>query len=94
MCPGAKTLGLTIRPDSLAYDLLFDKRQAPDGTPLGRAPAGGRKAAEAYKALLAAEPHATAECEHPLCFCVMLDIWTKPRQTGRKPSSGQACTAA
>ena len=52
--PGAKTLGLTIRPDSLAYDLVSGKRQAPDGTPLGRAPAGGRKAAEVYKALLAA----------------------------------------
>jgi hypothetical protein len=28
-----------------------------------------------------------------LCFCVMLDSWTTPRQTGRKPSSGRACTA-
>ena len=34
--------------------LLFDKRQAPDGNPLGRAPASGRKAAGVYKALAAA----------------------------------------
>jgi hypothetical protein len=27
-----------------------------------------------------------------LCFCVMLDSWTTPRQTGRQPSSGRACT--
>ena len=28
-----------------------------------------------------------------LGFCVMLDSWTTRRQTGRKPSSGRACTA-
>ena len=33
---------------------FFGKRQAPDGTPLGRAPAGGSKAADVFKALLAA----------------------------------------
>ena len=33
------------RLDSPAYDLLSGKRQALDGTPLGRAPASGRKAA-------------------------------------------------
>ena len=33
--PGAKTLGLTIGPDSLAYDLLSGKRRAPGGTPAG-----------------------------------------------------------
>ena len=52
--------------DRPAYDLLSGKRQAPDGTPLGRAPASGRKAAEVDKALLAATPHATAECERSL----------------------------
>jgi hypothetical protein len=61
--PGAGALGLepgqTVEREP--YDLLFGKRQAPDGTPLGRPPNGGRKAADLYKALLAAEPHATAE---------------------------------
>jgi hypothetical protein len=33
---------------------------------LGREPASGRTAAEVYKALVAATPHATAECERPL----------------------------
>ena len=61
--PGAKALGFDYgqRVDREPYDLLFGKRQAPDGTRLGRPPASGRKAAEVYKALLAAEPHATAE---------------------------------
>jgi conjugative relaxase-like TrwC/TraI family protein len=61
--PGAEALGLepgqTVEREP--YDLLFGKRQAPDGTPLGRPPNVGRKAADLYKALLAAEPHATAE---------------------------------
>jgi len=35
---------------------------------------------------------ALGEAMRPLCFCVMLDSWTTPRQTGRKPSSGRACT--
>ena len=34
------------------------------------------------------------EAMRSLCFCVMLDSWTTPRQTRRKPSSGRACTAA
>jgi conjugative relaxase-like TrwC/TraI family protein len=41
--------------------LLFGERKAPDGTRLGRPPSDGRKAADLYAALLAAEPHATAE---------------------------------
>ena len=36
---------------------------------------------------------ALQEAMRSLCFCVMLDSWTTPRQTGRKPSSGRACTA-
>ena len=48
------------------YDLLFGKRQAPDGTPLGRRPTSGRKAADVYAQLLAAEPHATAERKREL----------------------------
>ena len=66
--PGAKALGFEQgrRIERQPYDLLFGKRQAPDGTPLGRAPASGRKAAEVYKALLAAEPHATAERKREL----------------------------
>jgi hypothetical protein len=61
--PGARALGLepgqTVEREP--YDLLFGQRQAPDGAPLGRPPGGGRKAAEVYAKLLAAEPHATAE---------------------------------
>src|ERR1039457_4233832 len=48
------------------YDLLFGERKAPDGTPLGRPPNGGRKAADLYVQLLAAEPHATAERKREL----------------------------
>jgi hypothetical protein len=36
---------------------------------------------------------ALQEAMRPLCFCVMLDSWTTRRRTGRKPSSGRACTA-
>jgi conjugative relaxase-like TrwC/TraI family protein len=43
------------------YDLLFGQRKAPDGTRLGKPRDGGRKAADLYARLLAAEPHATAE---------------------------------
>ena len=61
--PGAKALGFepgqTV--ERQPYDLLFGERKAPDGTPLGRPPGNGRKAADLYAALLAAEPHATAE---------------------------------
>jgi len=66
--PGAKALGFepgqTV--ERHPYDLLFGQRQAPDGTPLGRPPGGGRKAADLYAALLAAEPHATADRKHEL----------------------------
>jgi conjugative relaxase-like TrwC/TraI family protein len=61
--PGARALGLESGQviERGAYDLLFGQRKAPDGTPLGRPPANGRKAADIYAGLLAAEPHATAE---------------------------------
>ena len=66
--PGAKALGL--KPGQVvereAYDLLFGQRKAPDGTQLGRPPTNGRKAADVYARLLAAEPHATAERRHEL----------------------------
>ena len=66
--PGAEALGFQPgqRVERKPYDLLFGKRQAPDGTPLGRPPDGGRKAAGRYAALLAAEPHATAGRKHEL----------------------------
>ena len=66
--PGAKALGFEQgqRVERKPYDLLFGQRKAPDGTPLGRPPDGGRKAADLYAALLAAEPHATAERKHEL----------------------------
>jgi conjugative relaxase-like TrwC/TraI family protein len=61
--PGAKALGFepgeTV--ERQPYDLLFGERKAPDGTSLGRQPDGGRKVADLYAALLAAEPHATGE---------------------------------
>ena len=66
--PGAQALGL--EPGQLVerkpYDLLFGKHQAPDGTPLGKPPGSGRKAADIYATLLAAEPHATAERKQEL----------------------------
>ena len=66
--PGAKALGLehgqTV--EHKPYDLLFGQRKAPDGTLLGRPPCGGRKAADLYARLLAAEPHATAGRKHEL----------------------------
>jgi conjugative relaxase-like TrwC/TraI family protein len=66
--PAAEALGL--EPGQLIerepYDLLFGKRKAPDGTPLGRPPGDGRKAADIYAGLLAAEPHATAERKREL----------------------------
>jgi len=60
---GARALGLEHGQvvERGAYDLLFGQRKAPDGTPLGRPQGGGRKAADVYARLLAAEPHATAE---------------------------------
>ena len=45
---------------------MFGERQAPDGTQLGRSPSNGRKAADVYAQLLAAEPHATAERKREL----------------------------
>jgi TrwC relaxase len=65
---GAKALGLEPGQvvERAAYDLLFGQRKAPDGTPLGKPPANGRKAADLYARLLAAEPHATAERRHEL----------------------------
>ena len=61
--PGAKALGFepgqTV--ERKPYDLLFGQRKAPDGTRLGKPPGDGRKAADVYARLLAAEPHATAE---------------------------------
>ena len=66
--PGARALGFepgqTVERE--AYDLLFGERKAPDGTRLGRAPDGGRKVADLYAQLLAAEPYATAERKREL----------------------------
>ena len=66
--PGAKALGFEPgqRIEREPYDLLFGERKAPDGTQLGRPPDGGRKAADLYALLLAAEPHATAERKREL----------------------------
>jgi hypothetical protein len=66
--PGARALGLEPGQvvDRGPYDLLFGQRKAPDGTLLGQASANGRKAADLYAGLLAAEPHATAERRHEL----------------------------
>ena len=66
--PGAMALGFVPgqRVERQPYDLLFGQRKDPDGTPLGRPPGGGRKAADLYARLLAAEPHATAGRQHEL----------------------------
>ena len=66
--PGAAALGFVPgqRVERQPYDLLFGQRKAPDGTPLGRPPGSGRKAADLYARLLAAEPHATAGRKHEL----------------------------
>ena len=60
--PGAKALGFEQGQvvEREPYDLLFGQRKAPDGTKLGKPPDSGRKAADLYARLLAAEPHATA----------------------------------
>ena len=66
--PGAGVLGL--EPGQVVereqYELLFGERKAPDGTRLGRPPGDGRKAADLYARLLAAEPYATAERKREL----------------------------
>jgi hypothetical protein len=66
--PGAKVLSFEPgqRVEREPYDLLFGERKAPDGAQLSRPPNGGRKAADLYEALLAAEPHATAERKREL----------------------------
>ena len=66
--PGARALGFEPgqRVEREPYDLLFGERKAPDGTQLGRPPGSGRKAADLYAQLLAAEPHATAERKREL----------------------------
>ena len=77
--PGAKALG--FEPGQMVerqpYDLLFGKRKAPDGTSLGRPPDGGRKAADLYIRLLAAEPHATAARKHELRIEVPADRYRR-----------------
>ena len=66
--PARRALGFEPgqRVEREPYDLLFGERKAPDGTKLGRPPGGGRKAADLYAQLLAAEPHATAERKREL----------------------------
>ena len=66
--PGAMALGFEPgqRVEREPYDLLFGERKGPDGTQLGRPPGSGRKAADLYAQLLAAEPHATAERKREL----------------------------
>jgi hypothetical protein len=48
--PGAQAFGFAAGQvvDRDPYDLLFGERKALDGTPLGRPPGGGRKAADIY----------------------------------------------
>jgi hypothetical protein len=77
--PGAKALGLEPgqRIEREPYDLLFGERKAPDGTRLGRPPGDGRKAADLYAQLLAAEPHATA---NPPGRCLMTQTAGRTRR--------------
>jgi hypothetical protein len=46
--------------------LAVRRAEAPDGAPLRRPPGSGRKAADIFARLIAAEPHATAERMHEL----------------------------
>ena len=66
--PGAKALGFepgqTVERSHTTC--CSGSAKAPDGTPLGRPPDGGRKIADVYARLLAAEPHATAERKREL----------------------------
>ncbi len=66
--PGTQALGFTPGQviEREPYDLLFGERKTPDGTPLGRPPADGGKAADLYATLLAAEPQATPERKREL----------------------------
>jgi conjugative relaxase-like TrwC/TraI family protein len=77
--PGAKALGFEPgqRVERQPYDLLFGERKGPDGMQLGRPPGNGRKAADLYAQLLAAEPHATAERKREL----RTEAVTKARQS-------------
>ena len=61
--PGRQGARLPARPDGRARTVrpAVRRAQAPGGTQLGRPPGSGRKAADLYARLLAAEPHATAE---------------------------------
>jgi hypothetical protein len=65
--PGAKALG--FEPGQIVerqpYDLLFGERKAPDGTRLGRAPNGSRKAADLYAQLLCTRNDHTVEAGEP-----------------------------
>ena len=65
-----RALDRLAEPDRVAELAEFEadrvRQQAPDGTPLGRPPGSGRKAADLYAELLAAEPHATAERKREL----------------------------
>jgi conjugative relaxase-like TrwC/TraI family protein len=66
--PGAVALGFEVGQliERKPYDLLLGEHKNPDGIRLGKAPGGGRKAAEIYTELLAAEPHAIAERKREL----------------------------
>ena len=77
--PGAAALGLEPGQvvDRDSYDLLFGQRKAPDGAQLGLLLGNGRKAADIYVRLLAAEPHATAERRREL----RLDATRQARQS-------------
>ena len=66
--PGAQALGFEAGElvERKPYDLLFGEHKALDGTLLGRPPGSGRKAADIYTQLQAAEPHATGERKREL----------------------------
>ncbi len=94
--PGAQALGLEQGQliEREPYDLLFGEHKAPDGTQLGKPPGSGRKAADIYTNLLAAEPHATAACGRHLgrigdnfgAICDQIDHADALRALARSPS--------
>ena len=73
------------RGDRVVADLLFGERRGPDGTPPGRPRGSGRKAADLYARLLAAESHATAERRRELRV-VELDVASQ--ESGRPTATG------
>jgi hypothetical protein len=79
------------RPDSLTYDLLFGKRQAPTAPRWAGRPLAAARPRRYIKALLAAERHATAECMRRLVAAGLLpERAGQPARTPPRPPASPA----